>query len=86
MVLALRLAAGFKRPHQRRFKKRLKNNSGADAVDDSWIPRHWSNPMFGYAHFVSNLPPFLLDEPSWDFHYITEGDAPLDADLPQGAH
>ena len=58
----------------------------ADAVDDSWIPRHWSNPMFGYAHFVSNLPPFLLDEPSWDFHYITEGDAPLDADLPQGAH
>ena len=57
----------------------------ADAVDDSWVPRHWTNPLFGYAHFVSNLPPFLLDEPSWDFHYITEGDAPLDADL-QGAH
>lgn len=62
----------------------------ADAVDDSWVPRHWSNPMFGYAHFVSNLPPFLLDEPSWDFHYITEGDAPLDGDsalrAPAGTH
>jgi catechol 2,3-dioxygenase-like lactoylglutathione lyase family enzyme len=51
-----------------------------DAVDDSWVPRHWTNPFFAYAHFVSNLPPFLLEEPSWDFHYITEGDAPLDAD------
>jgi catechol 2,3-dioxygenase-like lactoylglutathione lyase family enzyme len=57
-----------------------------DAVDDSWVPRDWINPLFGYAHFVSNLPPFLADEPSWDFRYITEGDAPLDADLPQGGH
>jgi len=58
----------------------------SDAVDDSWVPRHWTNPLFGYAHFVSNLPPFLLTEPSWDFQYITEGDAPLDADQPVRAH
>ena len=57
-----------------------------DAVDDGWVPRNWTNPLFGYAHFVSNLPPFLSDEPSWQFEYITEGDAPLDADLPADAH
>jgi len=57
-----------------------------DAVDDGWVPRQWTNPLFGYAHFVSNLPPFLLDEPSWDFHYITEGDAPLDAAAPVETH
>ena len=48
----------------------------ADAVDDSWIPRHWTNPLFAYAHFVSNLPPCLLDEPSWDFRYLTGDDSP----------
>ncbi len=58
----------------------------ADAVDDSWVPRNWTNPLFGYAHFVSNLPPFLRDEPSWQFEYITEGDAPLDSDQPMAAH
>ena len=50
----------------------------SDAVDDSWVPRHWTSPLFGFAHFVSNLPPFLQDEPSWEFEYLTEGDAPLD--------
>lgn len=58
----------------------------SDAVDDGWVPRHWTNPLFGYAHFVSNLPPFLLDEPEWKFEYITEGDAPLDADQPMEHH
>ena len=58
----------------------------SDAVDDSWVPRHWSNPLFAFAHFVSNLPPFLAEEPSWDFVYITDGDAPLDADLPPSGH
>lgn len=56
----------------------------SDAVDDSWVPRHWTNPMFGYAHFVSNLPPFLMDEPSWDFHYVTDGKPPLDNSLTSG--
>ena len=58
----------------------------ADAVDDGWVPRYWTNPLFGYAHFVSNLPPFLLDEPTWEFEYLTEGDGPLDADRPMEAH
>ncbi len=52
-----------------------------DHVDDSWVPRHWPNPLFALAHFVSNLPPFLQEEPEWTFEYITEGDAPLDAEL-----
>lgn len=57
-----------------------------DAVDDSWVPRQWTNPLFGYAHFVSNLPPFLMDEPSWDFHYITDGNAPVDGAKSDGEH
>lgn len=57
----------------------------SDAVDDGWVPRHWTSPLFGFAHFVSNLPPFLADEPAWEFQYITHGDAPLDADQ-LGAH
>lgn len=43
----------------------------ADYVDDNWIPREWINPLFGYAHFVHNLPPFLMQEPEWNFRYIT---------------
>lgn len=58
----------------------------SDAVDDSWVPRHWSNPLFAFAHFVSNLPPFLTDEPDWTFDYITEGEAPLDADPERVSH
>lgn len=43
----------------------------ADYVDDNWVPREWTNPLFGYAHFVHNLPPFLMNEPEWKFQYIT---------------
>jgi catechol 2,3-dioxygenase-like lactoylglutathione lyase family enzyme len=43
----------------------------ADYVDDNWVPREWTNPLFGYAHFVHNLPPFLMDEPEWKFEYMT---------------
>lgn len=53
-----------------------------DHVDDSWVPRHWPNPLFAYAHFVSNLPPFLQEEPDWTFEYITEGAAPPDPKVP----
>jgi catechol 2,3-dioxygenase-like lactoylglutathione lyase family enzyme len=52
----------------------------SDYVDDNWVPREWTNPLFGYAHFVHNLPPFLLSEPEWHFQYIT-GIAPK-----SGAH
>jgi catechol 2,3-dioxygenase-like lactoylglutathione lyase family enzyme len=43
----------------------------ADYVDDNWVPREWINPLFAYAHFVHNLPPFLMSEPDWNFRYIT---------------
>lgn len=43
-----------------------------DYIDDSWVPREWDNPLFGYAHFVHNLPPFLQDEPVWHFNYLTD--------------
>lgn len=42
-----------------------------DYVDDSWVPRHWTNPLFGYASFVHNLPGFLMQAPSWDVEHIT---------------
>ncbi|WP_449472670.1 hypothetical protein [Sphingobium chungangianum] len=45
----------------------------SDYVDDSWVPRNWDSPLFGYSHFVHDLPPFLTDEPEWKFNYITEG-------------
>lgn len=47
-----------------------------DVIDDNWVPREWTNPLFAYAHFVHNLPPFLMNEPEWKFQYIT-GIAPV---------
>jgi catechol 2,3-dioxygenase-like lactoylglutathione lyase family enzyme len=43
----------------------------ADYVDDGWVPRDWHTPLFAYAHYVHNLPPFLMKPPAWDFSYIT---------------
>lgn len=44
----------------------------SDYLDDNWIPRDWINPLFGFASFTHNLPPFLAQEPDWDFRYITQ--------------
>jgi catechol 2,3-dioxygenase-like lactoylglutathione lyase family enzyme len=44
----------------------------ADYVDDNWVPREWLQPLFGYTHFVHNLPPFLQVPPEWNFRYLTE--------------
>jgi catechol 2,3-dioxygenase-like lactoylglutathione lyase family enzyme len=54
----------------------------ADYVDDSWVPRDWVSPLFGYAHFVHNLPPFLMKPPEWNVRFITDGVAPVD----EGGH
>ena len=43
----------------------------ADCVDDGWVPRDWNQPLFGYAHFVHNLPPFLMRPPAWGVQHIT---------------
>jgi catechol 2,3-dioxygenase-like lactoylglutathione lyase family enzyme len=44
----------------------------ADYVDDNWVPRDWQEPLFGFAHFVHNLPPFLRQSPAWKFRYMTD--------------
>ena len=51
----------------------------ADYVDDSWVPRDWVEPLFAYAHFVHNLPPFLIKPPAWNVTYLT-GIAPSTED------
>ena len=43
----------------------------ADCLDDSWVPRDFVEPLFAYSHFVHNLPPFLSQNPAWNFRYIT---------------
>lgn len=44
----------------------------SDYVDDGWVPRDWDEPLFGYAHFVHNLPPFLQNEPKWRVSYLMD--------------
>jgi catechol 2,3-dioxygenase-like lactoylglutathione lyase family enzyme len=43
----------------------------SDCVDDAWVPREWPAPLFAYAHFVHNLPPFLRTPPEWKVNYLT---------------
>jgi len=56
----------------------------SDCVDDAWVPRRWTVPLFAYAHFVHNLPPFLHKPPEWRVEYLTD-DIEV-ADMQQGAH
>lgn len=49
----------------------------SDMIDDSWVPRDWIEPLFGFSHFVHNLPPFLMRNPEWRVAFIT-GIEPLD--------
>ncbi|WP_043288139.1 VOC family protein [Paraburkholderia oxyphila] len=41
-----------------------------DFIDDAWVPREWTVPLFGYAHFVHNLPEWLREAPAWEFKYM----------------
>ena len=56
----------------------------SDCVDDAWVPRRWPEPLFAYAHFVHNLPPFLRKPPNWQIEYTTEAVELVDA--PKGEH
>lgn len=48
-----------------------------DYIDDAWVPREWTVPLFGYAHFVHNLPEWLHEAPEWQFKYLNaHGDLP----------
>jgi catechol 2,3-dioxygenase-like lactoylglutathione lyase family enzyme len=44
----------------------------ADYIDDSWVPRHFPIPLFGYAHFTHNIPDFMKEDPKWEFAYLKE--------------
>ena len=44
----------------------------SDCVDDAWVPRRWPEPLFAYAHWTHNLPPFLRKPPHWKIEYLTE--------------
>lgn len=44
----------------------------ADCVDDNWVPRRWTVPLFGYAHFAHNLPPFFIEPPKWEVGFLDE--------------
>lgn len=46
-----------------------------DVIDDSWIPRDWVEPGFGYISFVHDMPAFLETEPAWEVKYI-DGSVP----------
>jgi catechol 2,3-dioxygenase-like lactoylglutathione lyase family enzyme len=50
-----------------------------DFVDDNWVPREWPVPLFGFAHFVHNLPHWLAEAPEWEVKYLTTGELPCDA-------
>lgn len=44
----------------------------SDCVDDAWVPRQWPEPLFAYAHWVHDLPPFLRTPPKWKVDYMTQ--------------
>lgn len=44
----------------------------SDCVDDAWVPRKWPAPMFAFAHWVHDLPPFLRQPPNWAITYLTQ--------------
>lgn len=46
-----------------------------DYIDDSWIPRRWKEPLFGYLSFVHNMPAFFQEPPAWGVEYF-EGYTP----------
>jgi len=48
----------------------------ADYIDDSWVPRDWLNPLFGYLTFAHNMPPFFKDPPSWDVQFHADFSPP----------
>jgi len=47
-----------------------------DYIDDSWVPRLFTVPLFGYAHFTAKVPPFIKEPPEWTFKYLTSECAP----------
>jgi catechol 2,3-dioxygenase-like lactoylglutathione lyase family enzyme len=42
-----------------------------DTYDDGWAPRRFHVPLFAYAMWTHNLPPFLEEPPDWAYTYLT---------------
>jgi len=47
-----------------------------DCIDDNWVPREWPVPLFGYAHFVHEMPQWFSHVPEWTVRYLTDGQLP----------
>jgi len=47
-----------------------------DYIDDSWVPRVWDEPLFGYFTFAHNMPPFFRHEPEWKFSFLQSAQHP----------
>jgi catechol 2,3-dioxygenase-like lactoylglutathione lyase family enzyme len=45
----------------------------SDFIDDNWVPREWPVPLFGFSHYVHNLPEWLHETPAWEFRYLPDG-------------
>jgi len=45
-----------------------------DQIDENWVPRDW-DALFGFAHWVANIPEYLLQGQDWSVGFI-EGIAP----------
>ena len=41
----------------------------SDAIDDNWIPRTW-DPLFGFAHWVHEMPEFWSQGADWDVGFV----------------
>jgi len=41
-----------------------------DCIDDSWVPRFWEEPLFGYLTFAHNMPAFFQRPPPWKFSFL----------------
>jgi catechol 2,3-dioxygenase-like lactoylglutathione lyase family enzyme len=54
----------------------------ADCVDDSWVPRFWDEPLFGYLTFAHNMPPFFRQAPVWKYSYLETDSAGTDVQVP----
>jgi catechol 2,3-dioxygenase-like lactoylglutathione lyase family enzyme len=53
-----------------------------DCVDDSWVPRFWEEPLFGYLTFAHNMPQFFRRAPAWKYSFLETDSRCNDAHVP----
>jgi len=67
----------------------------SDVIDDNWIPRSWE-PLFGFANWVHEMPPFWSQGADWEVGFVethvpsrgsvTRHDAEVALPVAEGAH